>query len=308
VSDTGKSLENKVIVVTGAGRGIGREIALLAAKEGAKVVVNDLGANADGEGEGSSGPASETVNDIRAAGGEAVVNGDSVADSAGARRIIQTAMDSFGRIDGVVNNAGILRDKIFHRMTDEDWKLVLDVHLNGSFNVSRAAAEYFRAQGSGAFVQMTSTAGLIGNMAQANYSAAKNGIAALSRSISLDMARFNVRSNAIAPYAWTRLIGAIPTETEADKKRVERIQAMGAAQIAPVAVFLLSDLAKDVTGQVFTVRKNEVYLMSQPRPIRSIHRDGGWTPQDLAETMVPAFKASFVPAEIAGQVFGTDPI
>jgi NAD(P)-dependent dehydrogenase (short-subunit alcohol dehydrogenase family) len=306
--DNARCLEGKVVLVTGAGRGIGRDIALLAAREGAKVVVNDLGAGPDGEGRGDAGPASSVVQEIEALGGQAVANCDSVADSASAQKIVAAAIESFGRIDCVINNAGILRDKIFHRMEQADWELVIQVHLMGGFNVSRAAAPFFREQGSGAFVHMTSTAGLIGNMAQANYSAAKMGIVGLSKSIALDMQRFGVRSNCIAPYAWTRLIGSIPTETEADRARVERIKAMGSDRIAPLAVFLASELARDVSGQIFSVRKNEIFLMSQPRPVRSVHRSEGWTPKTLAEHMLPAVRGSFFPLEIASSVFSWDPI
>src|SRR5215472_17903609 len=303
-----RPLDGKVVIVTGAGRGIGRDIALLAAREGGKVVVNDLGGGADGEGNADLGPASEVVSEIRAAGGTAVANGDSVADPAAAQRIVGTALDAFGRLDCIVNNAGILRDRIFHRMSHVDWQMVIDVHLNGSFNVSRAAAGHFREQGSGSFVHFTSTSGLIGNFGQANYAAAKMGIVGLSKSLALDMARFNVRSNCVSPFAWSRLIGTIPTETPEEKARVERVKTMGAEKIAPLAVFLASDLAKDVTGQIFAVRRNEVFLMSQPRPIRSIHRDGGWTPETLAETMLPAFRPSFYALERSGDVFNWDPV
>ena len=203
-------LKDKVVLVTGAGGGIGREMALLAAKEGAAVVVNDLGGAVDGEGGGSTSPAQKVCDEIKAAGGKAVPNGDSVADPAGAERMIKTAVETFGKIDGVINNAGILRDRIFHRMSHVDWKMVIDVHLNGAFNVSRAAANHFKEQKSGAFVHFTSTSGLVGNFGQANYSAAKMGIIGLSRSIALDMAAFNVRSNCISPFAWTRMIGTIP--------------------------------------------------------------------------------------------------
>jgi len=300
-------LDGKVIVVTGAGRGIGREIALLAAKEGGRVVVNDLGGSAEGEG-ADRGPAQEVVNEISAAGGAAVANIDSVGDPKGADAIVKTAIDAFGRIDGVVNNAGILRDRIFHRMSVADFEAVIRVHLLGSFYVAKAAALYFREQQSGAVVNFTSTSGLIGNFGQANYAAAKMGIVGLSKSIALDMARFNVRSNCISPFAWSRLIGTIPTSTEDEIARVERIKTMSAAKIAPVAVFLLSDLATEVTGQIFVVRKNEVILMSQPRPLRSAHRDGGWTPQTLAEQMLPAFKPSFYPLDRSADVFSWEPI
>ena len=304
----GRALEDKVIVVTGAGRGIGREIALLAAREGAKVVVNDLGGGADGAGGGSAGPAEQVVEEIRAANGSAVANTDSVAAAASAKRIIETALDNFGRVDGVVNNAGILRDRIFHRMTVEDFELVIQVHLMGSFYMSHAAAPHFKAQESGAFVHFTSTSGLVGNFGQANYAAAKLGIVGLSKSIALDMNRFHVRSNCISPFAWSRLIGTIPTETEAEKARVARMQAMGPEKIAPLSVHLLSDAAKDITGQIFAVRMNEIFLMSQSRPVRSVHSAEGWTCETLANHAIPALKGSFVPLERSADVFSWDPI
>jgi len=248
------------------------------------------------------------VDEIKAAGGTAVANTDSVAEPDSARRIVETAVDGFGRIDGVVNNAGILRDRIFHRMTIEDFELVIKVHLLGSFYMSHAAAPHFKAQNSGAFVHFTSTSGLIGNFGQANYAAAKLGIAGLSKSIALDMARFGVRSNCISPFAWSRLIGTIPTETEEEKARVARLQAMGPEKIAPLTDFLLSDAAKDVTGQIFAVRMNEIFLMSQSRPVRSVHRDGGWTLETLASHGMPALRGSFVPLERSADVFCWDPV
>ena len=244
---------NKVVVVTGSGGGIGRDIALAMAREGAKIVVNDIGASVSGEGI-DAGPAQAVVNEIRALGGEAVANTDSVAEAASAGRIVQCALDSFGRLDVVVNNAGILRDRFFHKMSLDEWDAVIKVHLYGAFYLSRAAATHFKEQASGNFVHMTSTSGLIGNLGQANYSAAKLGVMALSKSIALDMQKFNVRSNCIAPFAWSRMIGSIPTETDAEKARVERIKQMTPAKIAPLAVALASDAAKDTNGQVFAVR------------------------------------------------------
>ena len=300
-------VEGKVALVTGAGRGIGREIAVMLARHGARVVVNDVGASVGGEGT-DQGPGAETVEAIRAAGGQAVLNTDSVTERRGAETMVQTALDAFGRIDIVVNNAGILRDRIFHRMTEDEWDAVIAVHLKGSFNVSRAAANHFKEQESGAFVHMTSTSGLIGNFGQANYAAAKMGIAGLSRSIALDMSRFNVRSNCISPFAWSRMIGSIPTDTPAQAARVEKLKQMTPDKIAAVAVYLASDAAKEVTGQIFAVRNNEVFLMSQPRPIRGLHRDGGWTPETLAEEVGPAFRSMLVPLERSGDVFSWDPV
>ena len=302
-----KCVDGKVIVVTGAGRGIGREIALLAAAEGAKVVVNDLGGSAEGEGSDTS-VADQVVGEIAKAGGQAVANGDSVADPQGAERIIKTAVDRFGHIDCVVNNAGILRDRMFFKMNPEEWGAVIDVHLNGTFYVSRAAATYFKEQESGAYVHMTSTSGLIGNIGQANYGAAKLGITALSKMIAMDMARYHVRSNCIAPFAWSRMIGSIPADTPEARARVEKLKTMEAAKIAPMAVFLASDAAKDVSGQVFAVRANEIFLMSQPRPLRSVHRDGGWTAQSIAEHAIPAMKAGFYDLDRSQDVFSWDPV
>jgi len=300
-------VEGKVAVVTGGGRGIGREIALMMARQGAKVVVNDIGASVHGEGADQS-PGEETVDLIRKAGGEAILNTDSVTERKAAEGIVQTALDAFGRIDIVVNNAGILRDRIFHRMTEDEWDAVIAVHLKGSFNVSRAAANHFKEQEAGAFVHMTSTSGLIGNFGQANYAAAKLGIAGLSRSIALDMARYKVRSNCISPFAWSRMIGSIPAETPEQAARIERLKQMTPDKIAPMAVYLASDAAREVTGQIFAVRNNEVFLMSQPRPIRGLHRSGGWTPEALAEEMGPAFRTSLVPLERSGDVFSWDPV
>jgi len=308
-------VEGKVVVVTGAGGGIGRDIALAMAKNGAKVVVNDIGAALDGaldaEGAGtagSAGPAQQVVDEIRAAGGEAVPSTDSVADAASAARIVECAVDSFGRIDAVVNNAGILRDRFFHRMSVDEWDAVLKVHLYGAYYVSRAAATHFKEQNAGAMVHMTSTSGLIGNFGQANYAAAKLGIVALSKSIALDMLKFNVRSNCIAPFAWSRMIGAIPTDTDEQRARVDKIKQMTPAKVAPLAVYLASDAASAVNGQIFSVRNNEISLISQPRPVRSVHRSEGWTPQSIAEHAMPAMRASFYPLDRSADVFSWDPV
>jgi NAD(P)-dependent dehydrogenase (short-subunit alcohol dehydrogenase family) len=299
-------MEGKVAVVTGAGRGVGRGVALELARAGAAVVVNDLGVSLTGEGE--SAVADEVVAEVEALGGRAVASRDSVSSWEGAHKIAQAALDSFGRIDAVVNNAGNLRDGLFHKMTEEEFDSVLAVHLKGSFNVSRAAAPHFKSQASGAYVHMTSTSGLIGNFGQANYSAAKLGIVGLSKSIALDMQRFNVRSNAVAPFAWTRMIDSIPTQTPEQQKRVEGLKKLVPEKIAPFVVALLSDAGQSVTGQIFGVRNNEIFLFSQPRPIRSAHASDGWTPETIAERVFPMFTNDFYPLHRSADVFGWDPV
>ena len=300
-------LEGKVALVTGGGCGVGRAIAIAMAEAGAKVVVNDLGATLDGQASGEQ-PAQEVVATIAAAGGEAIVDGGSVAEWNAAHKMVEAAVERFGRIDIVVNNAGILRDVMFHRMSEPEFDQVIAVHLKGSFNVSRAAATHFKAQGSGAFVHMSSTSGLIGNLGQANYSAAKLGIAALSKSIAMDMAKFGVRSNAVAPFAWTRMIDSIPNETPEQKKRVEGLKKLVPEKVAPFVVALCADEARDVTGQIFGVRNNEIYLFSQPRPIRSAHRSEGWTPESVLETALPMLRADFYALDRSADVFTWDPV
>ncbi|MCK1513206.1 SDR family NAD(P)-dependent oxidoreductase [Bradyrhizobium sp. 190] len=300
-------LQGKVIVVTGAGAGVGKEIALEAARQGARVIVNDLGVSMDGAG-GSAGPAQETVEKIRAAGGDACANTDSVAEWSSAQRIVQQALDVYGRIDGLVNNAGNLRDGIFHKMPEEDFDAVVKVHLKGCFNTARAVAPHFKSQASGVMVHMTSTSGLIGNVAQANYASAKMGIVGLSKSIALDMERFGVRSNCIAPFAFTRMVSSIPTNTAEGLARTKVNERMQVAKIAPFTCALLTDEARDVTGQIFGVRSNEIYLFSQPRPIRTAHRGEGWTVDACLEVALPMMKPSFFPLDKSRDIFTWDPV
>ena len=300
-------LEGKVALVTGAGRGVGRGVALELARAGAAVVVNDLGVTLAGEAADEQ-PAQQVVREIEAGGGRAVANGGNVASWDDAQEMIAQAIDAFGRIDIVVNNAGNIRDVLFHKMTPEDFDAVLAVHLKGSFNVSRAAAQFFKQQASGCFVHMTSTSGLIGNMGQANYMAAKLGIVALSKSIALDMARFNVRSNAVAPFAWTRMVDSIPANTPEQQKRVEGLKKLVPEKIAPFVVALASDEGATVSGQIFGVRNNEIYLFSQPRPIRTAHAEEGWTPEAIAERVFPQFAEDYFPLHKSGDVFTWDPV
>lgn len=302
--DKDMNMAGKVAVVTGAGRGIGREVALTLARRGVSVVVNDVGASLDGREEDES-PAAEVVRLITEEGGQAVANRASVAEWESAASIVQQAIDTFGRIDYVVNNAGILRDKIFHHMDPADFEAVVKVHLFGSFYVSRAAAPHFRQQESGTFVHMTSTSGLIGSIGQANYASAKLGIVGLSRSLALEMSRFNVRSNCISPSAFSRMIESIPgASPEEQARNLEmRRSRTRPEQIAPVAAYLLSDAAKHISGQIIGVRGNELYLYSQPRPVRILQNSQGWDQQSLTEQVGEGWRSSFIPLERTRDVF-----
>jgi NAD(P)-dependent dehydrogenase (short-subunit alcohol dehydrogenase family) len=302
-------LEGKVVLVTGGAGGIGRECALLAAREGAKVVVNDLGGSVAGGDEGDAGPAQQTANEIRAAGGEAVANSESVTSMASVKGMFEQARDTFGGLHAVINPAGILRDGMFHKMSDEDWDKVIEVHLRGAYNVTRATVEHFREQQEGSYVHFTSTSGLIGNIGQANYAAAKLGVMGLSRIVAMEGALKNVRSNIIAPFAWTRMIATIPVKDEASAKRVERMKnAMRADQVAQLAVALASPESKDVSGQVFAVRGNEVVLFSQPRPVKSLAKIEGWDPRSLLDQCLPAMKNDFTDLGATGAVFPYEPV
>jgi len=297
------------VLVTGGANGIGKECALIAAREGAKVVVNDLGGSVAGGDEGSAGPAETVAREIKAKGGEAVSNSDSVTNRDGVKRMIEQALDSFKGLHAIISPAGILRDGMFHKMEDKDWDAVLEVHLKGSYNVCRAAINHFREQNEGSFVLFTSTSGLIGNVGQANYAAAKMGIVGLSRILAMEGVSKNVRSNTIAPFAWTRMIATIPVKDEASAKRVERMRnAMRPDQVAEFAVALASPATKDVTGQIFAVRGNEIFLMNQPRPVRGLGMKEGWKPADIASHAIPALKPSFADLGATTSVFGWEPV
>ncbi len=285
-------LDGKVVLVTGGGNGIGRDAALIAAREGAKVLVNDLGGGERGGDVGSAGPAETVADEIRSAGGEAASNSDSVTDMRAVKGMFEQAMDTFGGLHAVINPAGILRDIMFHKMPDEDWDVVIDVHLRGSYNVCRATIEHFRNQQDGAYVLFTSTSGLIGNIGQSNYAAAKLGIMGLSRVIAMEGASKNVRSNIIAPVAFTRLIATIPIKDEAGAARMAQMrQTLRPDQPAKLAVALCA--AKDVSGQIFGARSEDLQLYSQPRPIETVTADDTWTVQGILENALPKMAPKF---------------
>jgi len=289
-------LDGKVVLVTGGGNGIGRDCALIAAREGAKVLVNDLGGSLKGEDEGSAGPAEAVAQEIRAAGGEAASNSDSVTNYKAVQGMVEQAMDTFGGLHAVINPAGILRDTMFHKMSEDDWDRVIDVHLRGSFNVCRATIEHFRNQNDGAYMLYTSTSGLFGNIGQANYGAAKMGIAGLSRIIAMEGARNNVRSNCIAPVAWTRMTQSVPIKDEAAAaRRKVMAEKIRPDQPARFSVALVSPAAASVSGQVFGVSGENIILYSQPRPIETCSKPEGqeWTVDSILKEAVPKMAPKF---------------
>lgn len=289
-------LEGKVVWVTGGGNGIGKDTALIAAKEGAKVVVNDLGGGFKGDDEGSAGPAEKVAAEIRANGGKAFSNSDSVSSLAAMQALRDQTLKEFGGLHAVINPAGILRDAMFHKMTEFDWDKVIEVHLRGSYNVCRATIEHFREQQDGAYALFTSTSGLIGNIGQTNYAAAKLGIMGLSRVLAMEGAKYGVRSNIIAPVAWTRMTQSVPIRDEAQAKRREQMAALiRPDQPAKLAVALVSDLAKGVSGQIFGARGDTIELYSQPRAIMNINKEGGWTPEGIAREAFAQMKEKFFP-------------
>ncbi len=298
-------LDGKVIAVTGAGRGIGRAVAIHCARMGASVVVNDCAVTSFGE-QQSDQPAQEVALEIRASGGQAVANVANVADYEAAETIVQDAISNFGRIDCVVNNAGILRDNYFHKLSLEDWNAVVDVHLNGSFNVARAASVIFKEQRRGCFVHFTSTSGLIGDYGRANYAAAKMGIVGLSKGIALDLAHCNVRSNCVAPFAWTRMVEASKVRSEEEQRIVDRLRVMRPEKVAPLVAFLCSDAASKISGQIIGIRKNEIYLFSQPRPSLTLYSEAGWTQKNLSNLFSQSVTAVAYPLETSNDVFSWD--
>lgn len=284
-------LEGKVVWVTGGGNGIGRDCALIAAKEGAKVVVNDLGGGLHGGDEGSAGPAETVAQEIRKNGGKAMSNSDSVTSLAAMDALRDKTLKELGGLHAVINPAGILRDAMFHKMSEADWDKVIEVHLRGSFNVCRATIEHFREQNGGAYVLYTSTSGLYGNIGQTNYGAAKMGIAGLARIIAMEGARNNIRANAIAPVAWTRMTQSVPIRDEAQAKRRQQMaETIRPDQPAKLSVALCADRAKNISGQFFGSRGDDIILYSQPRPIATLHREEGWTPESIIKDALPALK------------------
>ncbi len=287
-------LEGKVVLVTGGGNGIGSECALIAAREGAKVVVNDLGSSLSGGDPGSVGPAESVAKEIIAAGGEAVFNTDSVASLRSVEGMLEQALDSFGGLHAVINPAGILRDGMFHKMTEENWDAVIGVHLRGTFNVCRATIEHFRNQEDGAYVLYTSTSGIIGNIGQTNYGAAKMGIAGLSRIIAMEGAAKNIRCNCLAPVAWTRMTQSVPVRDEAGAaRRAQMAESIRADQPARFSVALLADAAKHVTGQIFGSSGENIILYSQPRPIQTESKAEGWTIETILSEALPNMQDKF---------------
>jgi hypothetical protein len=233
---------------------------------------------------------------------------DNVAKFEGATNMVQQALKEFGRLDIVVNVAGILRDKMLHKMDPTDWQAVIDVHLGGHYNVTRAAINIFREQDYGRVINFTSTSGLIGNLGQTNYGAAKLGIIGFTRNLALECRNKNITVNAISPFAWTRMIATIPVKDEATKERVEKLKRMKPEDIAPMVTFLASEQAAHVNGQVFGVRAGEIMIFSLPRPMRSVHHTGGWTPEEVGDTAIKALEPQFVPLMPSAEMFPYDPL
>ncbi len=284
-------VQDKVAIITGSGRGIGRGIAKLMAAEGAKVVVVDPGVNVDGTGLDTS-PADQVVAEIREAGGTAVPCYDSVATMTGGENIVKTAVDNFGKLDIVVTCAGILRDRMVFNMTEQEWDDVIAVHMKGTFTVVKHASILFRQQRSGRIVTFSSTSGLYGNSGQANYGAAKDGIAGLTRVVARDLGRYGVTANAISPSASSRMTATVPDESRA-LRAARGISGAGAGtaqavpvrrepdDIAPFVVWLGSDEAAHVNGHVFHVTGGQVTLLNEPEVVKTIHKDGRWTLDEL---------------------------
>lgn len=293
-------LEGRVAICSGSGRGVGAEVAKMMAANGAKVVVNDPGVSGGGDG-GDQAPADEIVSEIKAAGGEAVANYGSVASYEDCLQMVTQARDEFGGCHIIFNPAGILRDRMFHKMSPDDWQAVMDVHLTGHFNITRCAINLFREQEYGRIVMVSSTSGLLGNVGQANYGAAKLGIVALARIVAMENASKGICANVIAPSADTRMTRSVPTpkDPNAAAQREERLRRSRADAIAPLCVFLASENAKYVNGQVFHQRAAELSLYGLPRPVRTVHRDGGWTPELIDEVAMPALSAQFTSIESA---------
>jgi NAD(P)-dependent dehydrogenase (short-subunit alcohol dehydrogenase family) len=286
-------LDGKVAVITGAGRGIGREEALLLAKHGAKVVVNDLGGHFDGTGQSRS-PAEDVVKEIRTAGGEAVANYESVTDFKAAKRIVECAVDNFGKLSIVVNNAGILRDRMIFNMSEEDWDAVVAVHLKGSFNVARHATAYWREQHKGGnvlngrLINTSSDSGILGNAGQGNYGAAKAAVAAMAIIVDREMTRYGVTANAIAPVARTRLtVDATPqTAAGMGTAKAGEWDPFTPAHVAPLVAWLSSDDAKDVHGEVFRVGMGTVWLMQGWHSVGKVAKKGAmWEPAELGSKL-----------------------
>jgi NAD(P)-dependent dehydrogenase (short-subunit alcohol dehydrogenase family) len=271
-------LEGKVAIVTGSGGGIGRCHALALAKEGAKVVVNDVGGDRSGGGSGKK-MADAVVEEIEAGGGAAVANYDSVATTAGGKAIVQTAIDSFGRLDILVNNAGILRDKTLLKMDENMWDGVIAVHLKGTFACTQPAAQFMKEQGQGGrIINTSSTSGLLGNFGQANYGAAKAGIAGFTRVCALEFAKYGITVNAVVPIAKTRMTEDLPRYQNLKEGELDP------AHISPVMVFLASDLAKDITGKFFLIRGSQISLM-EVKTTEGVAKESIWTPQEIAENI-----------------------
>ncbi|KOU45547.1 short-chain dehydrogenase [Streptomyces sp. WM4235] len=281
-------MAGKVVAVTGAGRGIGRAVALAAAAEGARVVVNDYGVGIEG-GEPTSEIAEAVVKEIVAAGGEAVAVADDVSTMAGGQRVVDTALARYGRIDGVVCVAGILRERMLFNMSEEEWDPVVATHLKGTFTVFRAACAVMRKQGGGTLIGFTS-GNHQGSVAQANYSAAKGGIISLVRSAALGLAKYGVTANAVAPVARTRMSANVPME----------LKEIGEPEdVAALVTYLLSDRAvavggERITGQVYTIAGPKIAVWAQPRELRAGYAEGSWTPEKIAD---------FLPGTV-----GTDPM